>query len=113
MANMDINIICVTAQTIVRRRLLVTALISLLEKKRKYKKRRFWVSDFISQRKINGAFNVTVPELLRDSNSFINYCRMSRELFEELLTLIAPKIEKITALREPIEPAQRLLLTLR
>ncbi|XP_039303512.1 uncharacterized protein LOC105194291 [Solenopsis invicta] len=33
--------------------------------------------------------------------------------FEELLALIAPYIEKDTFIREPIDPAQRLLLTLR
>jgi len=38
---------------------------------------------------------------------------MTRIQFEELLVLIVPKIKKINFFREPIEPAQRLLLTLR
>ncbi|XP_011870842.1 PREDICTED: uncharacterized protein LOC105563674, partial [Vollenhovia emeryi] len=38
---------------------------------------------------------------------------MSRTQFEELLVLIAPKIKKDSVIRVPIEPAQRLLLTLR
>jgi len=62
---------------------------------------------------MNNAYNITIPELLRDFDSFTNYCRMTRTQFEELLVLIAPKIIKNTFLREPIEPAQCLLLILR
>lgn len=54
-----------------------------------------------------------MPALLRNPSLFRNYCRMSATLFEELCTLIAPKIRKQILCREPIPPDQRLLLTLR
>lgn len=38
---------------------------------------------------------------------------MSKTQFEDLLTLVAPKIIKQTFIRESISPDQRLLLTLR
>lgn len=85
----------------------------LIHKKRKNKKKRYWVSNFLSQREAYGAYYATLPTLLRNPNLFVNYCRMSAMLFEELLTLIAPKIRKQTLCREPISPDQRLLLTLR
>ncbi|XP_011705567.1 PREDICTED: uncharacterized protein LOC105460769, partial [Wasmannia auropunctata] len=99
-------------QITIRRRLLVAAML-LDRKKRKYKNRKYWVSNFLTQRDTNGAYNVTIPALLRDSDLFVNYCRLTRTQFEQLLVLIAPKIKKKMFLREPIEPAQRLLLTLR
>ncbi|XP_018394548.1 PREDICTED: putative nuclease HARBI1 [Cyphomyrmex costatus] len=44
---------------------------------------------------------------------FGNYCRMTKEQFEDLLQLIAPLIVKEDAIRTPISPKERLLLTLR
>lgn len=101
----------ITQKIIQRRKLLVIALI--ISKTRKYKKKRFWTSHFLSQRKTYGAHYTTVPTLLRYSDLFTNYCRMSKTQLENLLTLIAPKIIKQTFIREPILPDQRLLLTLR
>lgn len=112
MADQHNQIIQIVAHTILRRRLIVLAILNMKNKRRYNKKRKCWMSNFLSQRNTNGAYYVTVPKL-RDFNSFENYCRMNRSQFEELLTLIGPKITKITAIREPIEPAQRLLLTLR
>lgn len=50
---------------------------------------------------------------MTDNNLFMNYCRLSKTRFEELLTLIAPKIQKYPVCREPISPVERLLITLR
>jgi len=111
MPKLNYSLLCSIAQRIQRRRLLVITL--LISKKRKYKKKRFWTSDFINQRKTHGAYYTTVPTLLRHSDLFTNYCRMSKTQFEDLLTLIAPKIIKQTFIRESISPDQRLLLTLR
>lgn len=105
------NLLCTIAQVIQRRRLCIAAIL-LIHKKRKNKK-RCWVSDFLCERKIYGAYYTTIPTLLQNPNLFINYCRMSATLFEELCILIAPKIRKQTLCRDPIPPDQRLLLTLR
>jgi len=100
MPKINNSLLCAIAQRIQRRRLLVITL--LISKKRKYKKKRFWTSDFINQRKTHGAYYITVPTLLR--HLFTNYCRMSKTQFEDLLTLIAPKIIKQTFIRESLSP---------
>jgi len=71
------QILCAIIQTVLHKRLLVPAMILSL-KKRKYKKKKCWVSNFLIQRNMNGAYNITIPELLRDFDSFTNYCRMTR-----------------------------------
>ncbi|XP_018360388.1 PREDICTED: uncharacterized protein LOC108759435 [Trachymyrmex cornetzi] len=100
----------VIAQVQLRRLLIVALLIS---KKRNYRKKRFWTSQFLSQRKTHGAYYTTIPTLLRNADLFSNYCRMSKTQFEDLLTLIGSQITKQTFIREPISPDQRLFLTLR
>lgn len=111
MPNINHHSLCAIAQAIQRRRLLVIVL--LISKKRKYKKKRFWISPFLNQRKTHGAYYITVPIALRHFDLCTNYCRLSKTLLEDLLTLIASKIIKQTFIREPISPDQRLLLTLR
>jgi len=44
--------------------------------------------------------------LLRQSDLFTNYCRMSKTQFEDLLTLITPKIIK-TFIRDSISPVEK------
>lgn len=101
----------------IRRRKIVTAIIAILiakkYKKRQYRKKRHWISPFLKERRTKGAFYTTFPSLLEDSGLFVNYCRMSKTQFEELLLLVAAKITKIEFLREPISAPHRLLLTLR
>lgn len=104
-----IDLLYTVIQMVQRRKLCIATI--LIYKKRKNK--RYWVSNFLSKRKIDGAYNKTIPTLLRNPNLFINYCRMNATQFEELCTLILPKITKQTLCREPISPDQRLLLTLR
>ena len=68
----------------------------------KYKK-RFWVRKICSERKQKGEFNMLVKDLrLHDELFFFKYFRMSPTIFEELLTWIAPYIQKQeTKVREP------------
>lgn len=111
MPNINYRLLCAIAQAVQRRRLFVIAI--LISKKRKYSKKRYWISKFLKKRKTYGDYYTTIPTLLRHSDLFTNYCRMSTTQLEELLTLIASKIVKKTLCREPISPDQRLLLTLR
>ena len=70
------NFLCVIAQAVLRRKILLAAII-LNIKERKYNKKEYWISDFLKQRNIYGTFYVTIPALLRDNDLFRNYCRMS------------------------------------
>jgi len=102
MANILNNqILCTIIQTVLRRRLLKATII-LSIKKRKYRKKKCRISNFITQRNMKDAYYVTIPKLLRDFDLFTIIIERP-EQFEELLVLIAPKIKKNTFLREPID----------
>ena len=68
-----------------------------------------------SDQKQKGEFNMLVKDLrLRDELFFFKYFRMSPIIFEELLTWIAPYIQKQeTQMREHIPPRERLCVALR
>ena len=80
----------------------------------KYKK-RFWVRKICSERKQKGEFNMLVKDLRLHNELFsFKYFRMSPTACEELLTWIAPYIQKQeTKMREPIYPRERLCVALR
>lgn len=50
--------------------------------------------------------------LREDPGYFVDTFRMTPSGFEELLTLVGPKLEKNNFGREPLPPAERLLMTL-
>lgn len=80
------------------------------------KKRKFWVRPMFTHemRCLQGASDNLVIEMqTTDREKFFNYFRMTPELFEELLTLIGPRIEKQELCRIPISSRTRLQLTLR
>lgn len=101
-------------QILQRRKLLAVILASgILRKRKKYKCKRFWMSELCQNRHNFGAFYKVYPIILNDPTMFRNYCRMTKEQFEDLLQLIAPLIVKEDAIRTPISPKERLLLTIR
>jgi len=70
MANILNNqILCTIIQTVLRRRLLEATMILSL-KKRKYRKKKCWISNFINQRNMKDAYYVTISKFLRDFDSF-------------------------------------------
>ncbi|XP_018360010.1 PREDICTED: uncharacterized protein LOC108759188, partial [Trachymyrmex cornetzi] len=50
---------------------------------------------------------------LQDQEMFYNYCRISVELFDQLLSIVGPLIEKQNVVRDPISARTRLLVCLR
>lgn len=65
-------------------------------------------------RHLQGASDNLVVEMqITDREKFFNYFRMTPEVFEELLTLIGPRIQKKEVCRIPISLRTRLQLTLR
>ena len=77
----------------------------LIEKK---KPRKFWVRPIFRERKLKGEFHTLIQDLkLFDSEYFFKQFRITPKL-EELLSWVAPKIEKSSVTREPIRPEQRL-----
>ena len=79
------------------------------------KKRRFWVRKLYEERSRKGEFQLLVRDLrLHDHEMFFKYSRMLPETYEILLNIVEPDIKKkSTNMREPVEPDQRLAVTLR
>ncbi|KYQ46677.1 hypothetical protein ALC60_01018 [Trachymyrmex zeteki] len=88
----------------------------LLQNKKYTRKRKFWVRPMFTQRMrhLQGASDNLVVEMqTTDREKFFNYFRMTPELFEELLSLVGPLIEKQELCRVPISSRTRLQLVLR
>ena len=85
--------------------------------RRDRRQRRWWVRAWLgADRRLQyGHFDNLLVELsLEDSQAFTNYVRLPIEVFNELLHLVTPLIEKqFTNFREPISPGIRLATTLR
>ncbi|KAF0306643.1 hypothetical protein FJT64_002391 [Amphibalanus amphitrite] len=86
-----------------------------VEQERRRARRRYWVAEVLQRRQARGEFFNLVQELRAvDPDRHHAYFRMSRETFDLLLAKIGPSITRQrTNFREPIDPAQRLAVTLR
>lgn len=98
---------------VTRRTLLLMLLKRRLRKKTRYKK-RMWVRKIFEERKTKGEFYLLVQDLrLYDEEYFFKYFRMSVLQYEELLSMVAPLIQKSSQKRECIGPNERLCVTMR
>ncbi|CAH1384646.1 unnamed protein product [Tenebrio molitor] len=89
-------------------------LTALLEDAENIRKTRKWVHEINMVRRKEGEFHTLYPLLRNDEEIFFLYFRMNFECFDELLNLIKDDIQKqCTNYREPIEPVERLTVTLR
>ncbi|XP_067123235.1 uncharacterized protein [Centruroides vittatus] len=82
---------------------------------KKRQKRRWWVRKLFRERDLHGFNNTLIPELqFNDREYYIQFLRMSPELFEYLLSKIERNItKKNTRWREAISARDRLAVTLR
>ena len=79
------------------------------------KRRAYWVHPTNQKRQSLGEYHRLVSEfgLLEDAR-YRNYMRMTRLQFAKLLEQVGPEIWKLsTRYRQPIEPAERLAVTIR
>ena len=77
------------------------------------RKHRFWVHPILKKRNTHGTFHHLVQELRLHGDQFQRYFRLSVVQFEELLTIIGPKLKRRARNRVPICEAQRLAICLR
>lgn len=100
-----------------KRRVLVLQLLWLRKRRRRRQqsRRSCWVRPILLRREQCGEFHTLVQEMREsDPQAHQRYFRMSVEEFDEILGKVAPQIAKAcTHLRDPIEPAERLAITLR
>ncbi|EZA49001.1 hypothetical protein X777_12852 [Ooceraea biroi] len=88
----------------------------LVERKRKEENQRTWVRPIFTElrRYLQGASDNLVVEMeLQDKEMFYNYCRMSTEVFEQLLNIVGPFLNKHSVVRDPIPARTWLLVCLR
>ena len=98
----------------VNRRRFLLLLLLIRYRQRRAGKRRFWVRNVYKERNTKGEYNLLVKELmLADHELFFNMFRMTPTKFEELLSWIAPLITRSAIRRQPIQPGERLCVTLR
>lgn len=100
---------------VTRRQRIAAALLILSSRKRRGRKRKCWVRDWILQRDKFGAYNCLIQELrICDVSGYRNFLRMTETDMEELLSLIGGKItKKDTHLRTAIPAKERLAITIR
>ena len=76
--------------------------------------RSVWSKDILLRRNKEGVHALLIPRLLSDSFLYVNYFRMTKETFVELLNLVEPGLQRHnTNLRRCISTSERLALTLR
>ncbi|XP_011859475.1 PREDICTED: uncharacterized protein LOC105556967 [Vollenhovia emeryi] len=87
-----------------------------LMEREKEENKRIWVRPIFThlRRRLQGASDNLVVEMqLQDHEMFYNYCRMSTEMFEQLISIVGPLLEKQIVIRDPIPARTRLLVCLR
>lgn len=100
-------------ENIRKRKVIAVTAVLLKIKKRKYSPKKYWVAPIFQVRKEHGFFYAVLSKLILEDLRFHNYIRMSATQLEDLVFLIGPKIFKQYYIREPIDVAERLFITLR
>jgi hypothetical protein len=80
----------------------------------KREKRHWGTHPVLSSRLSTGTFHTTFALHRQYENKFFQFCRMSVSSFDELLVLVWDEIQKsYTNMKQRIQPAERLVITLR
>jgi len=75
--------------------------LSIPNNKQVLRKRKRWVKQWISKRRQYPHLNVIKEVQLSDPKDFINYFRMNIDIYNQLLSMVAPLITKMnTNMRE-------------
>ena len=73
----------------------ILALLIREHQRQRRQHRRWWVKPWIERRRLVGQYYTLFQELNRESEAdYMNYMRMSRDMFAELLLQVAPRITK-------------------
>ncbi|CAF4890830.1 unnamed protein product [Pieris macdunnoughi] len=93
-------------------RLLVFIILYYLWKKRQ-RRRRIQVHPYNATRLLRGAFSTSFADLREHSDKFFKHFRLSITTFDELLCKIEHNLKRSSLRRAPIEPVEKLAITLR
>ena len=77
--------------------------------------RSIWTHQWLLKRPELGAYDTLLSELREeDKSSFLNFLRVSPELFDQLVDKVTPLVKKAdTPFRKAVSPGMRLAVTLR
>ena len=90
------------------------AVCTLLLRTRAKRRKRFWVHPLVSQRLLKEQFHRLYENLHIHPKKFFGYFRMTCSSFDELSSMIRPKITyRNTVMRASVPPEERLAVTLR
>ena len=79
----------------------------------KKKNRQIWVHPINLRRREQGAYNNLVRQLYDDEERFVQYFRLNREQFAQVLHFIGDALRRSPLTREVICPKERLAICLR
>ena len=109
-------ILIMAALSLRKKKICALALLVMLDKvENEDTGRRFWVRKIYQERKKYDLYRILTDELrLFDKEYFFHFVQMTPQHFEHLLLLVGPHLQRTTTkMREPISPAESLVLTLR
>ena len=106
---MEVNVFCIMDKN----KLLCYAVLGIvLQNKRKPKKRRIWVKEWL-QKRTRFLHTNLLSELRLDPKDWHNYLRINENTYLKLLAIVSPSIERQnTVFRVAISPHERLTATL-
>jgi len=88
------------------------AVCTLLLRTRAKRRERFWVHPLVRQRLLKGQFHKLYEDLRIHPKKFVGYFRMTCSSFDELSSMIRPKITyRNTVMTASVSPEGRLDLT--
>lgn len=94
---------------------MIAAFWFMLHLRKQRYRQRIWQRAWIGRRSSYGAYDTLMKELREeDQQSFINFLRLKPVMFDDLLQLVTPYIQRQdTQFRKAISPGMRLAVTLR
>lgn len=88
--------------------------VLLVYRRRRLRKRNWWIHPIICNRKSEGMFHTLHSKLKKYADKFFEFYRMSQNSFDILLRTVSPSLKKKdTKLREAIGVEEKLSVTLR
>ena len=86
----------------------------VLKRRRRRRRRRYWVRPWLQRRPMLGQYDTLFQELDREcQGDYMNSIRLDRNVFNEVLQRVAPRIAMNDIYRQPLDPGMKLVITLR
>jgi len=89
-------------------------LLCAMSRRKRKRKHQYWVHPILTKRQNVGAYNaLVVVELSADEEKFEEYFRLTKQQFDELLSIVEPALLCRMTRYDSISPRQQLAVCLR